>query len=197
MGRKTVLAVRCAAAALVITLVVAFHVQPGNVLRLSAQTYYIPFPFPVPFYGGGSPFATYPSFGAQVYQPAPVTQVVNASNYAMPVGTVAYVGGPSYSSPLPGTPVVTLAAGSAAQALPPGCTEVHLDGGAGLTVDKLLAKISPAGNVQDISIVDSTGAAKYVYMTSGSGTPPATPIGSGQLVLVICIVGFNTTISAP
>jgi hypothetical protein len=100
------------------------------------------------------------------------------------------------SAPLPtGNPVVTLSPGST-QPLAPGCNEVHLDGGSGLTVDKLLAKTSPAANVQTVSVQGANGY-QFVYINPGTGAaPPATYIGSGQLVLQVCIVGTGTTITA-
>jgi hypothetical protein len=220
--------VRFVAAASVIALVVGFHLYPGNVLRASAGIYYhhdhdhnfnnFPF-FPFGFnnfnnFGtcgfsyysclgpGTYPLSYAPTYIAPTYPApytAPMTQVVGATTTVVTQApAIQIVGGPSSATATPGNPVVTLSAGSAPQPLAPGCTEVHLDGGTGLTVDKLLAKISPASNVQNISKVDSTsGVSTFVYVNSGSSTAPTTLIGSGQLVLVVCIVGFNTTIAPP
>lgn len=215
MRRPAVLAVRCAAAALVLTFAVAFHMQPGGVLQTSAQTYYIFSGFGG-FNGfngfggfGGCGFSAfactglggygaYPTFAAPVYAPgsqyaAPVTQVVNASTtYAAPV---------AYSAPLPtGNPDITLSAGASPQPLLAGCTTVHLDAGSGLTLAQLLARISPAANVSTISIVTgSTSTGAFVYTNPNPGSPGPTPssgvIGTGQQVVIICIVGNGTTIS--
>ena len=137
-----------------------------------------------------------PTYAAPQYA-APVTQVVGAgTTYVTPATTVQVVGQAGYATATPGDPVVVLTAGSSPQTLAPGCDEVHLDGGTGLTV-KVVRQGFTGEQRQNISNVDSNGFGKFVYVNSGSSTPPTNLIGSGQLILIVCVVGFNTTISAP
>jgi hypothetical protein len=47
--KRTVFAVRAIAALAVLTIAIAFQLQPGSVLRMSAQNVYVPFVLPFPF----------------------------------------------------------------------------------------------------------------------------------------------------
>jgi hypothetical protein len=127
MGRKgVVLAVRVGAAALVIAIAIAFQFSPGNVLRISAQYTYVPFPFPfpVPFGFPVTPPPTYlPPYGQPLTQVAAVPACTTAISA---VNSVPLVNCPTT---VVNQPVTTVASTNT----PPSCTPMT-DGQGGWTL---------------------------------------------------------------